>query len=626
MRPPDGWDEHGGPDGGPGGAYTGPGEKINSAWLDGLDIPTAKERATEWLEEQGIGVRKVNYRLRDWLVSRQRFWGCPIPVVYCPDHGIVPVPEDQLPVLAPDDVEFLPTGESPLATHPEFRLTTCPVCGGPATRETDTMDTFVDSSWYFLRFTDPWTPDAPFDKDIAAHWMPVDQYIGGIEHAILHLLYARFYTKALADVGLAPEGLREPFARLFTQGMIRMDGKKMSKSKGNLVAPSSYLTTVGADALRLFHLFVGPPADDVDWSAQTDSVIDGCARYLDRVWRLAVPDEPPCRAPTVGEPGDADLAVRRATHKLIDRVSRDYERWSYNTAVAACMEFVNLLAPYAKAGGRPEVVDEAVDTLLLLLAPMTPHLAAEAWERRHGDHIHLRPWPVADPAPAGRGHRDHGGPGQRQGPRPDRRRPRHRRGGGRSPRPGRRPRSSKPWAVARPNGSSPGRPSWSTSSSDRGGVGVTGDAGATLRAHRLRSQLLSGPPARDRPRSGRSDPGRPGPGRAGTAPRRPVPLHGAEGRRRRRRPRRPAAGGHLAEPGDPAPRADRGLPVAPLASPPIGCCRGCTVVCEASEWTPPRRSVAWPWSSPPSRTRVRCPAASSGTAWRRPACRPPARP
>ena len=398
VQPPEGWDEPGGPDGGPGGAYTGPGGKINSAWLDGLDIPTAKERATEWLEEQGIGVRKVNYRLRDWLVSRQRFWGCPIPIVYCADHGIVPVPEDQLPVLAPDDVEFLPTGESPLATHPGFLNTTCPICGGPATRETDTMDTFVDSSWYFLRFTDPWTPDAPFDKDIARHWMPVDQYIGGIEHAILHLLYARFFTKALADVGLAPEGLREPFARLFTQGMIRMDGKKMSKSKGNLVAPSSYLTTVGADALRLFHLFVGPPADDVDWSAQTDSVIEGCARYLDRVWRLAVPDEPRPTADGTDEPGDADLTIRRASHKLIDRVSRDYERWSYNTAVAACMEFVNLLAPYAKSGGRPEVIDEAVDTLLLLLAPMTPHVAAEAWERRHGNHIHLAKWPVADPA------------------------------------------------------------------------------------------------------------------------------------------------------------------------------------------------------------------------------------
>ena len=397
VQPPEGWEEHGGPDGGPGRAYTGTGEKINSAWLDGLDIPTAKERATEWLENEGIGERKVNYRLRDWLVSRQRFWGCPIPIVYCPEHGIVPVPTEELPVLAPDDVEFLPTGESPLATNPEFLNTTCPICGGPATRETDTMDTFVDSSWYFLRFTDPWTPDAPFDQEIARHWMPVDQYIGGIEHAILHLLYARFYTRALIDVGLAPTGLEEPFARLFTQGMIRMDGSKMSKSKGNLVAPSSYLETVGADALRLFHLFVGPPADDVDWTAQTDSVIEGCGRFLDRVWRLAVPEEDGT-AERTGSLSDQDLDIRRATHRLIDRVSRDYERWSYNTAVAACMEFVNLLHPYVRQGGQSEVVSEAVDTLLLVLAPMTPHLAAEAWERRHGDHIHLRPWPVSDPS------------------------------------------------------------------------------------------------------------------------------------------------------------------------------------------------------------------------------------
>jgi leucyl-tRNA synthetase len=394
VRPPEGWDD---PDGPGGGAYTGTGEKINSQWLDGLDIPTAKARAMEWLEAEGIGESKVNYRLRDWLVSRQRFWGCPIPIIYCPDHGIVPVPTDQLPVLAPDDVEFLPTGESPLATNPKFLNTVCPVCGGPATRETDTMDTFVDSSWYFLRFTDPWTPDLPFDPTIARHWMPVDQYIGGIEHAILHLLYARFYTKALCDVGLAPEGLREPFTRLFTQGMIRMDGKKMSKSKGNLVAPSSYLATVGADALRLFHLFVGPPADDVDWSEQTDSVIEGCGRFLDRVWRLALPPEGEEPVRRTGARSAEDVAMERATHRLIDRVTRDYERWSYNTAVAACMEFVNLVQPYIRGDGHQQVVDEVVDTLLLLLAPMTPHLTAEAWERRHGDHIHIRPWPVADP-------------------------------------------------------------------------------------------------------------------------------------------------------------------------------------------------------------------------------------
>jgi leucyl-tRNA synthetase len=397
VRPPEGWEEHGGPNGGPGGAYTGAGEKINSEWLNGLDIPTATAKATEWLEAEGIGVRKINYRLRDWLISRQRFWGCPIPIVYCPDHGIVPVPVDQLPVLAPDDVQFLPTGESPLATNPQFLNTTCPLCGGPATRETDTMDTFVDSSWYFLRFTDPWTPDQPFDPDIARHWMPVDQYIGGIEHAILHLLYARFFTRALVDLGLAPAGMREPFAHYYAQGMIRMDGTKMSKSKGNLVAPSSYLTTVGADALRLFHLFVGPPADDMDWTDQTDSVIDGCGRFLDRVWRLAVPAGEGVPLLEEGPLTSKDLEVRRATHRLIDRVTRDFERWSYNTAVAACMEFVNLLHPYARHGGQALVLGEAVDTLLLLLAPMTPHLAAEAWERRHGDQVHLHPWPAADP-------------------------------------------------------------------------------------------------------------------------------------------------------------------------------------------------------------------------------------
>ncbi len=391
VRPPDGWDD----EGGPGGAYTGTGEKINSDWLNGLDIETAKAKAIEWLEGEGKGTRMVNYRLRDWLVSRQRFWGCPIPVVYCPDHGAVPVPADELPVLAPDDVEFTPTGQSPLATHAGFLHTTCPICGGPATRETDTMDTFVDSSWYFLRFTDPWTPGVPFDPEVAGHWMPVDQYIGGIEHAILHLLYARFFTKALADLGYAPAGLREPFARYYAQGMIRMDGTKMSKSKGNLVAPSSYLSTVGADALRLFHLFVGPPADDMDWTDQTDSVIDGCARFLDRVWRLAEAPDEPTSAPR--PTGEGDLEIRRATHRLIERVDRDFERWSYNTAVARCMEFVNLVQPYVRGGGHPEVVDEAVDTLLLLLAPMIPHVTAEAWERRHGSNVHLQAWPVADP-------------------------------------------------------------------------------------------------------------------------------------------------------------------------------------------------------------------------------------
>ncbi|MBV9254675.1 MAG: leucine--tRNA ligase [Actinobacteria bacterium] len=366
-------------------AYTGDGPAINSEWLNGLEVAPAKAKAIDWLEENGIGKRTVNYRLRDWLVSRQRYWGCPIPVVYCETHGMVPVPEDQLPVLAPDDVEFRPTGESPLTFHEGFRNTTCPQCGGPAVRESDTMDTFVDSSWYFLRFCDPWSTEAPFRAEPVEHWMPVDQYIGGIEHAILHLMYARFYTKALADLGMAPKELREPFKRLFTQGMIRMGGTKMSKSKGNLVAPSQYFDTVGADALRIYHLFVGPPADDVDWSEQTEEVIAGSARFLQRVWRLAVPDSDVPRADEASA-----IEVVKATHRLIDRVSGEYDRWSYNTAVAACMEFTNLLY---KRGAT----DEAIDTLLLLMAPMAPHVTAELWERRNGSHIHAQAWPEADP-------------------------------------------------------------------------------------------------------------------------------------------------------------------------------------------------------------------------------------
>ncbi len=383
VQPPEGW---------VGQAYTGDGPAINSQWLDGLDKAEAVAKAIDWLEDKGIGERKVNFRLRDWLLSRQRFWGCPIPVVYCPEHGAVPVPDDQLPVLAPDDVEFRPTGESPLRFHEGFLRTTCPTCGGPATRETDTMDTFVDSSWYFLRFTDPHDTAAPFDPAVAAHWMPVDQYIGGIEHAILHLMYARFFTKALADLGVAPKDMREPFARLFTQGMIRMGGSKMSKSKGNLVAPAKYFDTVGADALRLFHLFVGPPADDVDWSEQTDEVIDGCARFLNRVWRLAMGEV----ATVPGSTAPAD-DLERATHALVAKVSEDYDRWSYNTAVAACMEFTNLLYKHVQAGGVD--VGEAVDKLLLLMAPMTPHITAELWERRHpGEIVHTEPWAKFDPA------------------------------------------------------------------------------------------------------------------------------------------------------------------------------------------------------------------------------------
>ncbi|HEV2427158.1 MAG TPA: leucine--tRNA ligase, partial [Acidimicrobiales bacterium] len=269
------------------GAYTGDGPHVNSGFLDGLDLIDAKAAATAFLVERAGGVVAVNYRLHDWLVSRQRFWGCPIPIVYCDVDGIVEVPESDLPVLLPEDVTIAPTGQSPLASDAAWRDVPCPRCGRPARRETDTMDTFCDSSWYFLRFADPFDQDRPFDPAEVAKWMPVDQYIGGVEHAILHLLYARFYVRALQDVGLAPGIEREPFARLFTQGMVRLGGTKMSKSKGNLVAPEPYYETVGADGLRLFHLFAAPPADDVDWTDQTDEMIEGCARFIDRLWRLA---------------------------------------------------------------------------------------------------------------------------------------------------------------------------------------------------------------------------------------------------------------------------------------------------------------------------------------------------
>jgi leucyl-tRNA synthetase len=389
VRPPDGFE---------GGAYSGDGEKINSEFLNGLDVATAKAVAIDWLEKEGIGTRKVNYRLRDWLVSRQRFWGCPIPVVYCPDDGIVPVPEDQLPVLAPDDVEFLPSGQSPLALHEGFSQTTCPKCGGPARRETDTMDTFVDSSWYFLRFCNPWYDGGPVDPDAVRRWMPVDPYIGGIEHAILHLLYARFFQRALIDVGLVPPIEREPFRHYFAQGMIRMDGTKMSKSKGNLIAPSTYYERVGADALRLFHLSAGPPAEDLDWTDQTDEMIDGCGRFLDKLWKLLTTDD---HASRTGPLNENDMAIRRATHRTIRTVTGEIDRWSFNTAVAHCRELFNALLAYSKIDGGPhfDVFTEAADGLLLLLAPMTPHLAAELWEHRHpgAPSVHQQSWPTFDP-------------------------------------------------------------------------------------------------------------------------------------------------------------------------------------------------------------------------------------
>jgi len=375
--------------------YTGPGKKINSDFMNGMDVAEAKAAGIAWLAERGLGEPKVNFRLRDWLISRQRYWGCPIPVVYCAEHGAQTVPEEDLPVLLPDDVEFLPSGESPLRRHEGFLNASCPKCGGPATRETDTMDTFVDSSWYFLRFCDATNTQAPFDPAKITRWMPVDQYIGGIEHAILHLLYARFFTKALADLDIIPRDVREPFQRLFSQGMIRLGGSKMSKSKGNVVSPAQFFESHGADALRLFQLFVGPPGDDADWS---DHGVDGASRFLGRVWRLATGEAG--AAPVDREETDADRAITRGRHAVVGKVTDDFDRWGYNTAVAACMEYVNELYKYVQAEGGPrrETLDGAIDALLLVLAPMAPHITAELWERRHGAgaHVHEQPWPVHD--------------------------------------------------------------------------------------------------------------------------------------------------------------------------------------------------------------------------------------
>ena len=388
VQPPEDFD---------GEAYAGDGPSINSEWLDGLWMDDAKAEAIGWLEDQGIGERKVNYRLRDWLLSRQRYWGCPIPVVYCDACGAVPVPYEDLPVSLPDDVAFMPTGRSPLVDHPGFLNTPCPDCAGPARRETDTMDTFVDSSWYFLRFADPKNQELPFSQEALERWLPVDQYIGGVEHAILHLMYARFFTRALSDLGVAPARLREPFQRLFTQGMVRMGGGKMSKSSGNLVAPEDIIDAHGADALRLAILQVKPPADEVDWE---DFGLEGCNRFLGRLWRLAAGTAERANPVRNGPLTEADLAIDAATHRLIDRITSEFDRWSYNTSVAGCMEFTNELYRYVQSDDGPhsDTLAFAIDSLLLVMAPMVPHICAELWEKRRGGNIHAEPWPTADEA------------------------------------------------------------------------------------------------------------------------------------------------------------------------------------------------------------------------------------
>ncbi|MBO4948713.1 MAG: leucine--tRNA ligase, partial [Peptococcaceae bacterium] len=349
------------------------------------------------LAEAGNGELKVNFRLRDWLISRQRFWGAPIPIIYCDHCGAVPVPEDQLPVLLPQEVDFKPTGESPLKYMDEFVNTTCPICGKPARRETDTMDTFVCSSWYFLRYTDALNDKAPFDKDKVDHWMNVDQYIGGVEHAILHLLYARFFTKVLYDMGLV--SVDEPFQNLLTQGMVLMNGSKMSKSKGNIVSPETIIGKFGADTARLFILFAAPPERDLEWN---DSAVEGCYRFINRVWRLVYEyvqnTEGVVDYSTFGELNSKDKDMRRLTHTTIKRVTDDAgTRFNFNTAISAIMELVNGMYQYKELDYNKAVMAEAVDTLVLLLAPFIPHVTEEMWaELGHAESVHKQQWPTLD--------------------------------------------------------------------------------------------------------------------------------------------------------------------------------------------------------------------------------------
>jgi len=372
-------------------AFTGGGPAINSGFLDGLEVGPAVARTIEWLDEEGLGTAEVQFRLRDWLISRQRYWGCPIPMVTCPTDGLVPIPEDQLPVLLPDIEDYKPKGQSPLAAVAEFVETTCPVCGGSARRETDTMDTFVDSSWYFMRFADPGNETAAFDRARAEYWLPVDQYIGGIEHAVLHLLYARFFTKVLFDLDLL--GVEEPFQRLFTQGMLTRDGAKMSKSKGNVVAPDPYYERFGADAIRLFHYFLGPPTDDAVWN---DDGVEGASRFLNRVWRMASGEigEVPSRDAT-----SADDDMLRVAHRTVKRVTGDIDRFHFNTAIAALMEFGNALRGYIASEGRArrETLDTCLEMMILMLGPMTPHIAHEMWEvTGHDSMLGKEDWPLWD--------------------------------------------------------------------------------------------------------------------------------------------------------------------------------------------------------------------------------------
>ncbi|WP_371371476.1 leucine--tRNA ligase [Sporomusa aerivorans] len=383
------------------GAYDDQGVMVNSGEFDGLDNEAGKVKIAQWFEQQGIGKRRINYRLRDWLISRQRYWGAPIPIIYCAECGTVPVPKEQLPVLLPNNVDFASGSVSPLAKAEEFINCTCPRCGGKARRETDTMDTFICSSWYYFRYTSPHSADEPFDPDKANYWMPVDQYIGGIEHAILHLLYSRFFTKVLKDAGLV--NVNEPFKNLLTQGMVIKDGAKMSKSKGNVVSPEEIIGKYGADTARLFILFAAPPERDLEWS---DQGVEGAYRFLGRLWRIVGYYEPLFQAETAEydpkQLSKAEKDLRRVLHVTIKRVTEDIgQRFNFNTAISAIMELVNAMYALKEQGVTPNagLAQEVVAGLLKMLAPFAPHVAEELWQETIADgSVHKQTWPVFDAA------------------------------------------------------------------------------------------------------------------------------------------------------------------------------------------------------------------------------------
>jgi leucyl-tRNA synthetase len=376
--------------------FCGYGRLVNSGQFSGMESETALRKMFAFIREKGIGEQTATYRLKDWGISRQRYWGTPIPIIYCAQCGVVPVPDDQLPVKLPR-VETIRLGVSPLATVPEFANVACPRCGKPGRREADTMDTFVDSSWYFYRYCDPQNSHMPYDPDKVKYWFPVDQYIGGVEHAILHLIYMRFFTKVMRDLGLVQWD--EPVMNLFTQGMVTKDGAKMAKSKGNVVDPDHFIDLFGADTLRLFILFAAPPEKDLDWS---ESGVEGCFRFLNRIWRLFVRHEESIAQPSEKiDAADEDQKLMRKLHQTLHRVGNDLERFHMNTAIAAVMEFLNSLYDYEDSAANKNrfLLRDVFEKMALMLSPFAPHFAEEMWERLgHHGNISFQPWPKPDPA------------------------------------------------------------------------------------------------------------------------------------------------------------------------------------------------------------------------------------